>query len=182
MSEYEILIGAMNALSRKNFTVAIEDGREVHFHFKPENFFHLLGLHKLTDLPHIYRAKNKAGIISQLKKDERLFSQIRHSTHYQEIRERVESFYKVREMLLTDKCEIIIDFDRSKAPETKIKSCFLLYKTADRLTYQLLGIAATEKGLYYPETYFVERTRYYVNGQTLLDCHISHREFLYKHA
>ena len=182
MYEYETLINTIEALSKKNFTIAIEDGRELHFHFRTENFFHLIGLHKLTDLPHIYGAKNKAGIINQIKKDDRLFRQIQKSAHYSEIQERIESFYKVTEMLLTDKCEVIVDFDREKAPETKIASCFLLYKSSDRITYHLLGIASTDKGLLYPETYFVEKTKYYVNGQTLLDCHISHKEFAYKHT
>ena len=127
MSEYEALKNTIDALSKKNFTVKIEDGRELHFHFRTENFFHLIGLHKLTDLPHIYGAKNKAGIINQIKKDDRLFRQIQNSAHYDEIKERIETFYKVSEMLLTDKCEVIIDFDRKKAPETKIASCFLLY-------------------------------------------------------
>ena len=131
-------------------------------------------------MPHVAFAKNKASLIKQLLKSEMLFRQIQSSAHYAKIRPRIESFSLVTEMLLTDKCEIIIEFDKALAPEAKIKSCFLLYKTEDRTTYHILGIAMDDRGLYYPETYIVEASRYYVSGQTLLDCQITHREFDYK--
>lgn len=180
MSEYEQLINAINELSLKNFVITLEDGRVVPFHFKPAYFFHLLGLHYITDMPHISAPKNKAGLVNQLKKDERLFRQIKTSSHYHRVQDRIETFPTIVKMLLTDQCKIIVDFDKRLAPDAKISSCFLLYRTEDRVTYHILGIASNGKGLYYPETYFVEPSKYYVNGQKLLDCQITQAPFVYK--
>lgn len=180
MPEYEQLIKAIDDLSLKNFCITLEDGRTIPFHFKPAYFFHLLGLHYITDMPHISAPKNKASLINQLKKDEKLFRQIKASSHYSNIRARIETFPNVVKMLLTDQCDIIIDFDRSLAPKAKISSCYLLYKTDDRTTYHILGIATNGKGLFYPETYIVEPSKYYVNGQKLLSCKISQAPFIFK--
>lgn len=180
MSEYEQLIKAIDELSLKNFCIKLEDGRTIPFHFKPASFFHLLGLHYLTDMPHISASKNKASLINQLRKDEKLFRQIQASSHYSSVSARIETFPNVVKMLLTDRCEIIVDFDSSLAPKAKICSCFLLYRTDDRNTYHILGIASNGKGLFFPETYFVETSKYYVNGQKLLNCQIFQKPFIFK--
>lgn len=180
MSEYEIFKKAIDDLLLKNFVIEIEDGQRVPFHFTVANIFHLLGLHYITDMPNISGAKNKGSLVNLLRKDERLFQQIKKSSQYEEVRARMESFSKISEMLLTDKCKIIIKFDKSLVPETTIKSCYLLYKTEDRNTYHILGLASKVNGIFYPETYFVEQSKYYVNGQELLNCQINYEDFVYK--
>lgn len=167
-------INTIKTLLQKNFLLTLEDGRMIKFHFKPGYIFHLLGLHYLVDMPHISNAKNKAGIIKQLLREPKLSQQIQQSTHFGKIQERVYTFNKIVEMLLTDKCEIIVDFDKSQLPSCKLISKFLLYKTDDYCTYYILGFAPIGNETYYPETYIVENSKYYISGQKLLTCKISH--------
>lgn len=165
-------------LSSKNFTVILEDGRTIQFFFKPNNFFHLLGLQHLEDMPSISNAKNKASIAKQLGRDVNLFKQIKQSAHYYKIQERIETFEKIAEMLLSDKCEIVINFDKSRVPSSKIISTLLFFKTDDHIVYYMLGLAEGKQGNYYPETYIVEHSRYYISNQDLLYCDIRHEDFI----
>lgn len=140
------------------------------------HFFHLLGLHYLTDIPHISKAKNKAGIVNLLLKDSKFFGQIQRSSKYPKIQERIDTFSKVSEMLLTNKCQVVVDFDKTQLPSCQLLSKILLYKTDDHNTYHILGLAPKENSLYYPETYIVEHSKYYISGQKLLSCEIGHTE------
>lgn len=169
-------LNAIHILLEKDYCITLEDGRIIEFFFKPGYFFHLLGLHYLTDIPNISNAKNKAGIVKRMLKDQSTAKQIQQSSHFYKIQERVNTFYKVSEMLLSDKCEIIVDFDKTLLPSCKLLSDFLLYKTEDYNTYYILGLSPDGNGLYYPETYIVEHSKYYISKQKLLSCEIKHTE------
>ena len=171
----EIIFETINALLKKQFTIHIEDGREVSFRFKKESFSHLLGLHYLTDLPQLANQPGRLAL-NTLEKDSRIFDSIRKSAHYEKVRDRMNSFTRITDMLLNDTCEVVVDFDKSKVPSAMIKSKFLLYKTDDHITYYILGIAESPKGGFYPETYFVENSRYYVSGQEHFNCAITYED------
>lgn len=179
MIDIETLSKSINTLLGNNFIIHIEDGRAIPFCFKLAHFHHLLGLHYLDDMPDIKNAKNKSGLVKKLLKDPRLFSRIQRSSHFEKIRDRIEKFPIIVDMLISDRCKIIIDFDKSLLPATSIKSEFLLYKTEDYKCYHILGIASV-KNFYYPETFLVENSKYYVTGQKFLNCTIERIAFKLK--
>lgn len=182
MINIEKLSKAIYVLSKKNFTAEIEDGTEIHLSFKPSNFYHLIGLQHLTDIPAVINAKNKGGLVKQLLKDDKLVKQVEKSAFFNSIRPRIETIDKLVEMLVSDRCEIIIDFDATILEATKLRSKYLLYKSEDNTTYFMLGIAQNQEGIYYPETYIVEPSKYYVSKQKILNCIISYEEFNSKAA
>lgn len=177
MIDRSALALTVNTLTKKNFTLEIEGGITLSFHFDAKSFFHLLGLQYITDIPRVVSARNKASLVKQLLTDDVLFSQIQKSAHFGMIRRRVETLGKICDMLISDQCEIIVEFDPAKVPATKIKSKYLLYKRDMSNTYYLLGIATDGSGRYYPETYLVDSSKYYVANQTLLTCKIIVSEF-----
>lgn len=180
MIHRETLNSTISTLMHKNFAILLEDGREVQFHFRRDSFHHLLGLQYLDDFPHISKPKDKNGIVKALIRDNNLVHQIERSINYPSIEKRINNFYRVVDMLISDKCEIIIDFDKTLVPSTRVESEFFLYKTEDYQTYYMLGIAKDKRGIYYPETYIVENSKYYITGQNLFICTILHKDFPYK--
>lgn len=173
MLSRESLATAIAALSKRDFTIFIEDGRVVPFFFSQESFFHLLGLHYLADMQTISKPRSKSAVVRQLLKDERLFKTIQKSAYFPKVQARIEEFGRIVDMLISDTCEVIIDFDKSKVPSAKIESTLLLYKTDDHISYYLLGIMQGTDGRYYPETYLTEGSKYYVSGQQIWTCTIT---------
>lgn len=177
MEDIETLSKVINTLLSKNFVMYIEDGRVVPFCFKPENIHHILGLQYLDDMLDIKNAKNKASFIKEFLRSARIFERIKRSAYFEKIKDRIEHLSVISDMLISDKCEVVIEFDSALLAFTTIKSKFLLYKTEDYKRYYILGIAKRGECTYYPETYLVENSKYYVSGQTTLSCIIECTEF-----
>lgn len=173
MIDREALAKAIDLLSRNNFIIEAEGNIKIPLCFKSKAFFHLLGFQHIKDIPRVCNAKNKGSFIKEFLRDDVLVQQVQKSAYFEEVRPRIETFSRVCDMLISDQCEIIIEFDPSKLSSTKLRSRFLLYKTDDYTTYYLLGIAVDDNGAHYPETYIVEPSRYYVANQKLLSCKIS---------
>ena len=88
-------------------------------------------------------------------------SLIEKSEFYSGVYERLLRFYKFDEIISS---KLIIDFDSSKV-NTKILSKYLLYKQYED-GYVMLGLRYDfQKNLYVPETFFFEKTDYYIKDQ-----------------
>lgn len=173
MIEIEKIQKTIDALVHSDFEISIENGVSFPLRFRLFNFFHLLGFHYLTDLPHISRSKRKDEVVKRFLKNNITLADLHKSKYFYKIEKRLDSFDCLADMLINGNCKIIIDFDPSLVKTTLIHSKYILYITDDYNTYKLFGVAQAKNGEYYPETFFVEPSKYYITGQTLLSCSIT---------
>lgn len=173
MIEIEKIQNTVYALMHSDFNIRIENGVSFPLRFRQFHFFHLLGFHYLTDLPNISQSKRKEEVIKRFLKNGITLADLRKSKHFHKIEKRLESFDCLADMLINGNCKIIIDFDPSLVNKTLIHSKYILYITDDYNTYKLFGVARAKNGEYYPETFFVESSKYYITGQNLLSCSIT---------
>lgn len=177
MIDIEAINQTIHILKRSNFRISIEDGTVFTLRFQTAQFYHLLGLHYLVDLPDMSNNGRSDEIIKRLLDGRITLSYLQKSAFFGKIAARLEHFSLLADMLVANRCKIIVDFDPSLIT-TQIKSRYLLYKTdSSHSIYYLFGIACTPRGVFYPETFFVEPSRYYVSEQNLLDCVIDVEEF-----
>ena len=133
---------------------------------------HLLGLHKLVDVPILGRFADKNDkvvnakyILSKIKKEILVTdSVVRSSVHFPKIKERYESIGK--EVLLS-LCftEAVIDFNPALI-NSMLQAQFLLFEDTGN-GYRHLSIVK-EGSTYFPESYFFEQSDKYVRGQTTI--------------
>ena len=151
----------------------LESGMIIDFVYKEENFIHLLGLHKLTDIQliQLFNDKNNKKvqtkyIISRIKKGKFTDAMVKASVFYNNILSRYESFSydNLTTLVYTD---AVIDFNASLI-NSKIKSNYLLFEEKTNKEYNHLGIATdamTKK--HYIETFFHQTTDMYIRNQRI---------------
>lgn len=150
-------------LIRRHYILTLENDVVLELSFKPSNFYHLLGLEKLSDISQLNinaPARNAGKVYLDLKKEKRL-----------------RYFDQIPGLLQSSK--IIVDFDRrllknengieySKLYHTK----YILYRKLDCLDCAYLHLTIGQKEpscSFYPETFFYEASKRYISGQELLD-------------
>ncbi len=156
-------------LLKKTFVVTLQDNFKLILYFRPENFYHLLGLHKLTDINSL-TTTSLSRILKQVLSENITQKEIEKSLYYHEIENRIKHFEDILEMLDIEKSnKIVIDFDASLVPGgTKlVNTKFILYKRFES-GYSNTTIGKNNKG-YYPETFIFEASNKYISDQTLLD-------------
>ena len=157
-----------NELLGKKYIFTLEGNLKIAFEFTPSNFYHLLGLEKLTDIDQIKKAKPGKvfkGILSGSISEQI----IKNSKHYSLIQNRIEYFDNLPDLIrYNESNKIIIDFDinklsfKSKLSNTK----YILYKrTNNRICHLTIG----QRKVLYPETYIIENSGLYLSEQTMLD-------------
>ena len=162
-----------NSLIDKDYIFTLENGIKFKLYFKPSNFYHLMGLHKLNDVRLLkINSYNKiykdilSGIIS--------VKTIENSAFYYKIADRVEHFGKITDMLDKEKSKIIIDFNRELIGGTElINTKYILYRDIalydeEKSGYANLTIGERQEKIY-PETFFYEKSKRYISEQILLD-------------
>lgn len=157
-----------NKMLGKKYIFTLEGDLEFKVEFTPSNFYHLLGLEKLTDIEQIKNAKpNKVfkSILNGSISD----SIINKSKHYASIKDRIINFDYLPSLVHFDKSnKIIVDFDKNKLSfESKLTNTkYILYKRIDnKICHLTLG----KRKIIYPETYIIEPSGQYLSDQTLLD-------------
>lgn len=131
--------------------------------FKGEQFPHLIGLHYLEDIPEVDTriVTNPAKrVYKKICKNQITQEVIEKSKQYYKIKDRIEKFLKFDDVI---NCKIIIDFDYTKVPQTKIRSKYILYTECDGF-YIMLGLRYADDILI-PETFIVDNTDYYIKNQ-----------------
>ena len=154
------------------FEYILEDGTQIEMHLERKCIPHLLGLHKLVDVPILGRFADKNDkvvnakyILSKIKKEILVTdSVVRSSVHFPKIKERYESIGK--EVLLS-LCftEAVIDFNPALI-NSMLQAQFLLFEDTGN-GYRHLSIVK-EGSTYFPESYFFEQSDKYVRGQTTI--------------
>ncbi|WP_027400214.1 PBECR4 domain-containing protein [Anaerovorax odorimutans] len=158
-----------------NFTICyeLENGAKIKYIYKKENFPHLIGLHKLVDLPLIQRFNdpknhiiNSKYIISKIKQSKLTEIDVKSSCYYNKIVDRYSHFNAENLMSLTY-TEVVIDFDRSLLRNSKLyKTKYILFEK-ENSEYRHLCIAK-DASKYYIESFFYEKSNDYINNQKIV--------------
>lgn len=152
----------------------LDNGIHIEFTYKEENFIHLLGLHKLTDIQLIqfFNDKNNKKvktryIISRIKKGKFTDSMVRSSIFYKNIASRYENF-SYKNLTTLTYTDVVINFN-PLVIKSKIKSDYILYEKTINNEYNHLCIAFNEKTQKrYIETFFHQPTDMYIKNQKIV--------------
>lgn len=157
-----------------NYTIAyeFEDGNIIEFTPKQTDFPHLIGLHKLIDIPIIRQFNDKSNqtvsakfLISKIKKETILTeSTIKSSVHFSKIEDRYNRFSK-ENILSLSYTDVILDFDSSLIG-SELKAKYVLYEEKEQGCYNHLCIAETNTNKKYLESFFYEPSDLYLRNQT----------------
>ena len=158
-------------INQYTFNYLLENGREITFKVRQNQFPHLIGLHKLTDIRLIAMfidpsnsVVNAKYINSKIKKEELTDAQVQSSAFFSEIRDRY-NYLSSEAILSLAFNEVIIDFDKTLLT-TNLQSDYIF---TDRKTGGNLYLGIVRDGTeYYPETFFFNSTNYYTRGQTII--------------
>ena len=152
----------------------LSNGMIIDFTYKEENFMHLLGLHKLTDIQliQLFNDKNNKKIqskyiISRIKKGKFTDAMVKASVFYPSIETRYKNFSYDNLTTLTY-TDAVINFNPTII-KSRIKSDYLLFEQNTNNEYNHLGIAQdcnTKKR--YIETFFHQTTDMYIHGQKIV--------------
>ena len=156
-------------LMHKDFVFTLENGVKFKIFFKPSNFYHLIGLHKLTDVRQLTDANASYSKIYKDIISGRISTKIiESSAFYNKISDRVKYFEKITDMLDKQKSKIIIDFAPELVDGTELKNTeYILFRHLNS-RYANLTIGKNDDYIY-PETFFAEDSKRYISEQTLLD-------------
>lgn len=152
----------------------LANGMTISFVYKEENFIHMLGLHKLTDIQliQLFNDKNNKKVktkyvISRIKKEKFTDAMVKSSPSYFKIKSRYESFSYDNLTTLTY-TDAVINFDSSRIGSS-LKSDYLLFEHKNNNEYNHLGIAKDRRTqTRYIETFFHQPSDMYIKNQTIV--------------
>lgn len=159
-----------------NFKIKYElqSGHLLEFTFTKNSFPHLIGLHKLIDIPLIQRF-NRADekkysanyVISKIKKGELNTSDIKNSTFYSNIQKRYE-YFSSQNLLSLCYSDTLIDFNRYLLINTKLTHTNYILSEQFTHGYRHLCIGkATHSTTHYVETFFCPPNDKYIKKQKI---------------
>lgn len=153
---------------KKEYIFTIENNIKISIYFSASNFYHLLGLEKLSDITQL-KNKKPNQIYKQILNGRITDTLVSNSKYYHLIESRVKNFETLLDLLSFDKSnKIIIDFDLNKL-NFKTKLTFTKYILYKRSNTDYIHLTIGLKNKLYPETFIVENGSTYVSGQTMLD-------------
>ena len=162
---------AYEKLTGKEFCITFSNGKMVRIVFKPSNFSHLAGLHKLTDLYQISSGRFGAVALFKLAKAGKLTVEDLNCSYYfdSSARERLESLCRISELLVMSG-KAISGFDRNKCRvRVSFRADTLFFKDDGYEFFITFGAAPDKDGIYhYPETVFYRFDRAYIIGQNVV--------------
>lgn len=155
-------------LLKKTFRITLENDIVFEIYFTTKQFYHLMGLHKLTDKAELSKDNNTTDVIyKKILRGLIKPSVVTDSVNYYKISSRIENFENIIELLDVKKTKIIIDFDYTLINECDLKNTeYILYRHEND-SYKMLTIG--KKSYLYPETFFVENSKKYISEQMLLE-------------
>lgn len=127
MEEIQNTIDTFDRLRKYQYKITVENGIEIVLKFSRERYHHLAGFQHLTDLDDVANPRSKQEFYNKLKNGNISIGRIKKSCQYDAIRERIESFGMIEEILAPGEGKIIVEFDSSKT-ESLIRAKFHLYR------------------------------------------------------
>lgn len=132
---------------------------ELSFWFLPENFYHLVGFHKLLDVKYIARPK---FLYTQVLSRKITYASIENSKFIDDMYDRLQFFYRINEIIERLKTgEIIIEFAQKN--RTRIMADFLLYNLVDD-SYAHLFLRKDGRHGYVPCSFFCRNDDKYIQN------------------
>lgn len=158
------------------FVYELSNGEILEYRLRQTEFPHLLGLHKLTDIPVIqqFRDPDKPNIsakyiLSRIKKEELLTDDIvRASSEFQKIQDRYDSFTK-ENLLTLSYTDVIIDFDPALVGSS-LRAKYILFEKKITGGYTHLCIGCGKNGSY-AESFFYQPSDRYIVNQHIFSVH-----------
>ncbi len=165
-------IDIYETLTKNRYILTLENGDVIRLQFSNKHFHHLVGLHKLTDIPQVQKkpGKQSTSVIYKMLVSKKIDDKaIKRSAFYSKIKNRVAYFDLLPE-LLSD-CKIVVDFDMNKlAFDSELaETRYILYKRLDNGYILHLTLQQHDNGMTSPETFFAQVDTSYLDGQDLLD-------------
>lgn len=161
-------LSIFNALIHSRFRFTLEDGTVFELFFTPSNLPHLLGLHKLKDIPGL-QGTSGGRIYQMLSEGELTYDTLRRSKYYDRIAPRLERFHLLPLLFFG---QVIVDFDSAKLEQTDLRKTRYIFflRQPDGIVHLTLGEKSVQSRLQsYPETFFHDRSKRYITGQALLN-------------
>lgn len=155
-------------LLNKKYKFIIEGNLSFILEFSPSNFYHLLGLEKLTDVTQLMGA-SPTKIFKDIIRGRITHSVIAKSNRYHLISERIQFFEYLPKLLDFDKSnKLIVEFDKRKLNFKSLlrNTKYILYRRNDD---KYIHLTIGNKDTLYPETFIIESGSTYISEQVLLD-------------
>ena len=152
-------------LLNKRYRLTLENDAVLEFQFQRENFFHLLGLHKLTDI-RILRNQSASKTFKDVLSGKISENVLVNSTHFHLVQDRFRYFYLLPALLSG---KIVVDFDcRLILGGTSLQHTrYILYsRVGGGVLHLTIGEALIG---FYPETFFFDTSNKYLSEQLLLE-------------
>ena len=152
---------------------SLANGDVIDFKLKQTDFPHLIGLHKLIDIPIIGQFNDISNttvsakfLISKIKKESQLTEQIiKNSVYFSNIEKRYENFSKENILTLTY-TDAIVNFNASLIG-SKLLADYILFENRQSQGYNYLSVAKDAKQKRYAESFFYNPTDIYIRNQTI---------------
>lgn len=149
---------------KKKYIYYLDDGTSFNVIFEKKRFAHLLGLHKIIDVPQLQKLSKKqysgARIFKEVKEKIISDKQIFESHYFEKIENRYIHFLKLEDIVFQ---KVVYHFDKTKAV-SKIDADMMLYSIENNM-YLHLFLVKAKNGDMVPMTFIVEETDAYVKGQ-----------------
>ena len=157
---------------RIKYTLANED--VIDFKLKQTDFPHLIGLHKLVDIPLIGQFNDVSNstvsakfLISKIKKESQLTENIiKNSVYFPDIAQRYQNFSKENLLTLTY-TDAIVDFDASLI-SSKLRGDYILFENQKSQGYNYLSVAKDTQQKRYAESFFYNPSDRYIRNQKIV--------------
>ena len=148
-----------------------EDGNTIEFVPKQTDFPHLIGLHKLVDIPIIRQFNDKSNqtvsakfLISKIKKETILTDDvIKNSAYFPKIEDRYNRFNK-ENILSLSYTDVILDFNPALIG-SDLKAKYVLFEEKEQGCYNHLCVAEASADKKYLESFFYEPSDLYLRNQ-----------------
>lgn len=161
-------------ISNYQIKYKLDNGDIIEFKLKQTDFPHLIGLHKLIDIPIIGQFNDISNItvsakflISKIKKESQLTeSTIKNSLYFTEIEQRYKNFSK-ENLLSIVYTDAIVDFNASPIA-SKLRGEYILFEYKKMRGYIYLSIAKDSQKKRYAESFFFNSTDVYIKNQKIV--------------
>lgn len=162
------------AISNYRIKYTLRNKDVIDFKLKQTDFPHLIGLHKLIDIPIIGQFNDNSNstisarfIISKIKKESHLTEKIiKNSIYFSDIEQRYNNFSKENILTLTY-TDAIVNFN-SAIIGSKLRGDYILFENKISGGFNYLSIAKDYQQKRYAESFFYNPTDLYVRNQTVI--------------
>lgn len=167
MDLLQIAAQEYDKLTKGVYEIVFSNGETIRVRFRPQNFRHLAGLGKFSDLFEISSNRNPYSIFDMAYHGKLTMLDLQRSVHYsRDAYERIRDLPQIYRLITEGRA--VFQFDPAKyCGKTTLKSTIIFFIEEERQFFLTLGVAE-ENGCYYPETFFNNYGGSYVKNQSIV--------------